>query len=648
MTHPIPSLTLRPERGALPSQGGRVEALLELSVDFPTPDPTTERNPVALALVIDRSGSMGGAPLEHAKLAARQAVRALLPGDRVAVVAFDNHVHVVVPMTVAGQDRRAIEAAIGAIGVGGTTALHAGWVEGYTEALQHLVPKGLNRIVLLSDGLANVGVTDPAAIAQDVREAAAAGVGTSTIGLGRSFDEDLLRHLADAGGGSYTFVEAPEALADLFETELAGLSGLRGRNLRIALRDAGARFVSVRAGAKVDRGALLIPELVAGLPWSLLVTLEAAPGDTAPTLELAWDDTLLGSRQTIQVPTSLERIDAATLAERPVDAEFEALRRRDEADRRMASVEAEVRRGRFDQASLIVNQLRADVATWTPGDARDQRLAELDDLGHDVRAHDAALAAKKAHMKGVERDRGFSRDHRRSMMERVREQRSLFTGAAGDAEAAGDPQAAAGPGTARRRGAGRGVATATTLASHSLERSDGSRVTIEVVLGDLTEQRVDAIVNPSNRGLFGTAGVDGAIHAKAGPDLTAACRAIGGIDYGEAVHTPGFRLPARYVIHTAAAPWKGRGSERKTLYAAYNTSLAVARSLRARSLALPAMGTGIHGYPPEVAVELAVDAVLTSLSKPGPTTTVRFVVLDRALAAHYERHLTQALARIAN
>ncbi len=641
MTHPVPRLTLRPERGALPTQGGRVDALLELSVDFPTPDPSVERDPVALALVIDRSGSMGGAPLEHAKLAARQAVRALLPGDRVAVVAFDQVVYVAVPSTAVGQDRRVIEAAIGAIHSGGTTALHAGWVQGYTEALRHLVPKGLNRIVLLSDGLANVGITDPAVIARDVRDAADAGVGTSTIGLGRSFDEHLLRHLADAGGGSYTFVEAPEALTDLFETELAGLSALRGRNLRIALGDEGARFRSVRAGAKLDGGALLIPELVAGLPLSLLVTLEVTPGDAAPTLELAWDDTLLGSRQTIQVPTNLERLGAAALAERPVDPELEALRRRDEADRRMASVEAEVRHGRFDEASTIVNRLRADVSTWTPGDARDQRLAELDDLHRHVRSRDAGLATKLAHMKGVERERGSSRDERLKMMERLRQQRSLFTGPTED------PDAVVPPGTSRRQSTGRPSVATTPLAHHTLERSDGSRATIEVVLGDLTEQRVDAIVNPSNRGLFGTAGVDGAIHAKAGPELTDACRAIGGIDYGEAVHTPAFRLPARYVIHTAAAPWKGGGSERKTLYAAYRASLDVARSLRARSLALPAMGTGTHGYPPEVAVEIAVDAVLDALKKPGPTTLVHFVVLDRALAAHYQQQLTQAIARVA-
>ena len=638
MTHPIPSLTLRPERGALPSQGGRVEALLELSVDFP--DRGSERDPVALALVIDRSGSMSGAPLEHAKLAARQAVRALLPGDRVAVVTFDHHVNVPVPCCTVGQDRRAIEAAIGTVTAGGNTALHAGWVEGFTQALQQLVGKGLNRIVLLSDGLANAGITDPAAIAADVRDAAAAGVSSSTIGLGRSFDEHLLRHLADAGSGSYTFVESPAGLADLFETELAGLSALRGRNLRISLRDPGAQFVAVRAGAELDGGALLLPELVAGLPIGLLATFEVAPGEASPALELAWDDTLLGSRQTIRVPTALERLDADVLAARPVDPAVEGQRRRDEADRRMASVEAEVRRGRFDAALTTLHQVRTEVSTWTPGEAREQRLAQLDDLHHDVLGFDADLAAKKAHMLSVERERGYSRDQRRAMMSQVRKQGSLFVG---DSESPGTAASSARPG--RHGAAGHVMGMGALLASHTLERSDGSSATIEVVLGDLTEQRVDAIVNPSNRGLFGTAGVDGAIHAKAGPELTDACRVIGGIDYGDAVHTPGFRLPARYVIHTAAMPWKGgRLGERKTLHAAYAASLDVARRLRVRSVALPAMGTGTHRYPPEVASQIAVDAVLAWLAKPGPTTSVHFVVLDRALAAHYLRHLEQALA----
>jgi Ca-activated chloride channel homolog len=632
MTHPVPRLSLRPDHGALPSRGGRVEALVILAVDLP--DPGSERDPVALSLVIDHSGSMSGPPLEHAILAARQAVRALAPGDHIAVVVFDNNVNVVVPSSAVGQDRRTIEAAVGAITAGGTTALHAGWVEGYTQALQQLVDKGLNRVVLLSDGLANVGLTDPAAIAMDVRDAATAGVSTSTIGLGRSFDEHLLRHLADAGGGSYTFVESPAGLADLFETELAGLAALRGRNLRISLRGPGASFVAVRAGAQLHEGALLLPELVAGLPLRLLATLEIAPGDTAPALELAWDDTLLGSRQTIDVPLTLERVDAAELAARPVDPEVEAQRRRDEADRRMAEVEDEVRRGRFGDASLMMDRLSAYVSRWAPGQERDERLAHFDGLRRDVLARDADLAAKKAHMMRVEHERGYSRHQRNAMMKQTRERRGPLED---------DDRAAVGAARSGAAGAS-GERSEGTLARYALARADGSRVSVDVVLGDLTEQRVEAIVNPTNRGLFGTSGVDGAIHTKAGPELTDACRAIRGIDYGEAVHTPGFRLPARYVIHTVARPWRDdRAGETKSLYAAYRASLDVARGLRASSIALPAMGTGSHGYPPEIAAQVAVDAVLSGLRQPSPLTSVRFVVRGPALAAHYQRLLGRAL-----
>jgi O-acetyl-ADP-ribose deacetylase len=241
-------------------------------------------------------------------------------------------------------------------------------------------------------------------------------------------------------------------------------------------------------------------------------------------------------------------------------------------------------------------------------------------------------------MLSVEHERGYTRHQKSAMMTRVREQRALVT----------DDSSSSTTGTSgAARPSGASDRAPRTIARHTLTRSDGTHATIELVLGDLTEQQVDAIVNPSNRGLFGTAGVDGATHAKAGPELTDACRAIGGIDYGQAVHTPGFRLPARYVIHTAAMPWKGgRVGEQKTLHAAYTASLDVARSLRAGTVALPAMGAGAHGYPPEIAAEVAVDAVLVWLAQPGPTNAVRFVILDEALAAHYQLFLEQALANV--
>ena len=294
MTLPTPRIDLRPERGALPAGGGTVRALVDLAVDFPPSE--REREPLSLALIIDRSGSMSGAPLQHAKQAAVAAVTALRDGDRVAVVGYDQQVGLVVPSTPVGEDRGAIAQAIAAVRAGGTTALHAGWVEGCTQVLTAPVASGLGRVVLLSDGLANVGVTDPAAIAEDVARVTADGVTTSTIGLGRQFDEGLMRHVADAGGGSFTFVESPEQLDGLFETELAGLSALRGRRVTLELRGRGVRFVSASGGARLAGGGpagttLELPDLIAGLPREFLVTLEVEPGAAIDGLRLSWHDT---------------------------------------------------------------------------------------------------------------------------------------------------------------------------------------------------------------------------------------------------------------------------------------------------------------------------------------------------------------------
>ena len=169
-----------------------------------------------------------------------------------------------------------------------------------------------------------------------------------------------------------------------------------------------------------------------------------------------------------------------------------------------------------------------------------------------------------------------------------------------------------------------------------------------MVVGDVTRQAVDAIVNPTNRGLFGTAGVDGAVHRRGGPELTAACRELGGIDYGQAVVTPGFRLPAARVIHTTTPPWKGGAAdELATLEAAYAACFDVARRLRLRSLALPAIGTGAYGYPPDAATEVAVRVAVRELLRSPTLELVRFVAFDRDMAARYERAVATAVPQAA-
>lgn len=161
---------------------------------------------------------------------------------------------------------------------------------------------------------------------------------------------------------------------------------------------------------------------------------------------------------------------------------------------------------------------------------------------------------------------------------------------------------------------------------------------LEAAAGDITAERVDAIVNAANRGLRGGGGVDGAIHRAAGAGrLQAACRAIGECPQGEAVVTEGFDLPARFIIHTVGPVWRGGDAgEDDTLASCYRSSLALADEIGARSLAFPAISTGVYGYPPEKAAEVAVAAVRATDTE---VTLVRFIAFDRATLGHYTRLL---------
>jgi len=157
---------------------------------------------------------------------------------------------------------------------------------------------------------------------------------------------------------------------------------------------------------------------------------------------------------------------------------------------------------------------------------------------------------------------------------------------------------------------------------------------LQIVQGDITAEQVDAVVNAANRGLRGGGGVDGAIHRAAGAErLQAACRAIGECPPGQAVATDGFDLRARFIIHTVGPVWQGglRG-EPETLAACYRNALAVADQLGARSVAFPAISTGVYGYPPGQAAEVAVT---TARAADTDVTLIRFVAFDDATLGHY-------------
>ena len=134
---------------------------------------------------------------------------------------------------------------------------------------------------------------------------------------------------------------------------------------------------------------------------------------------------------------------------------------------------------------------------------------------------------------------------------------------------------------------------------------------IEILKTDITSLQVDAIVNAANSGLLGGGGVDGAIHRAAGPELLEACRPLGGCPTGEARITPGFHLPARFVIHTVGPVWKGGADgEQGLLENAYRNSFELALANGVRSIAFPAISTGVYGYPKRQAADIAISQML--------------------------------------
>ncbi|NWG12783.1 MAG: O-acetyl-ADP-ribose deacetylase [Acidobacteria bacterium] len=157
-----------------------------------------------------------------------------------------------------------------------------------------------------------------------------------------------------------------------------------------------------------------------------------------------------------------------------------------------------------------------------------------------------------------------------------------------------------------------------------------TRERLRIVQGDITEQEVDAIVNAANNTLLGGGGVDGAIHAAAGPGLLEECRKLGGCPTGAAKITGGYRLPARWVIHTVGPIWRGgECNEDQLLADCYRNSLALARDQGARAVAFPSISTGAYGFPVERAAKIALREIRNFLSENDVPEEVLVVCFDR-------------------
>jgi O-acetyl-ADP-ribose deacetylase (regulator of RNase III) len=155
------------------------------------------------------------------------------------------------------------------------------------------------------------------------------------------------------------------------------------------------------------------------------------------------------------------------------------------------------------------------------------------------------------------------------------------------------------------------------------------KIRIEIQKGDITKLKVDAIVNAANTSLLGGGGVDGAIHRAAGPELLEFNRKLGGCSTGEAKISPGFKLPAKFIIHTVGPVWDGgKNNEDKLLANCYKNSLKLARENKVKTIAFPAISTGVYRFPLERATKIAVDEVKKFLEKNESIEKVIFVCFD--------------------
>jgi len=407
-----PTVTFHPVKTALASgQDQTLDVLVRVTPPAWAHTPT--RLPVNVALVIDRSGSMGGEKIETAKRVALAALDRLAPHDRFSVVAFDSEVQVVLPSVTGSQTAHAREL-ISSVRASGGTALHEGWLQGALQVAEHLRPGQLSRVLLLSDGEANVGLTDRHEIAEQVRGLAARGVSTSTFGIGNDYDETLMEGLANAGDGNASYVRHAHQLEQLFDREFQGLASLFGRGVSLGVEPNetdGVRLVEVLNDLELNRtGRYRLPNLQPGQPLEVVLRLRVPAGTAGEVqgvtrVRLAWDDPKTGKRYKTRVQLNLPVLTPAAVESLPSDTDVQAKVASLEIARRKVEAAEALRSGNHERAAAALLDAGSFAASAPAVPSMAREHAELDELQRAMQNRDDALARKLASSQAYNRRR---------------------------------------------------------------------------------------------------------------------------------------------------------------------------------------------------------------------------------------------------
>ncbi|HKD75966.1 MAG TPA: VWA domain-containing protein, partial [Ktedonobacterales bacterium] len=219
---------------ALPVENPATSDLLVTIRPEPSAEPRPPRRPLNLSLVIDRSGSMAGRSLKQALKAAENLVEQLGPEDVLSLVVYDDTVQTILPPGNV-NDKQRVRELIRQVRAGGTTNLSGGWLKGCEHVLARRDADMIHRVLLLTDGQANAGVTDPNVLIATARQKADAGVVTTTLGFGANFNEDLLIGMAQAAGGNFYFIQTPDDVEEVFRIEVESLASVVAQNLALTI-----------------------------------------------------------------------------------------------------------------------------------------------------------------------------------------------------------------------------------------------------------------------------------------------------------------------------------------------------------------------------------------------------------------------------
>ncbi|MBI4749229.1 MAG: VWA domain-containing protein [Acidobacteria bacterium] len=397
----LPKLELISEYPAIPAASDKSFYVLA-QVTPPEIGKGTHRPPLNLSLVLDRSGSMGVEKLNHARQAACSLIDRLLPTDRLSLVTFDTRVEVLVPSTLV-TDKPALKAAVAEIYGGSRTALHEAWVRGGLEVSRHATASSINRVILLTDGIANVGETRHETILNHTSELTQRGITTSTIGIGFDFQEELLIPMAEAGDGNAFHVVRTTDLEPVLTDEIESMISQIGHSTRLGFMTSAGLDVReiLNDFTPVHKQEVRLPNLRAGHPLQIVLViatnrLKANARSQTVSIRLNWQCQATGDNhsvsQTLFLPIGLASEKAAHPEVRKLVGLLTIARIKREA---MRHIDAE-RYTEAQQLILSAIQMTATLLTNLGNDFRLRaQLKVLDQLEQDLERGDDPAKSRK-------------------------------------------------------------------------------------------------------------------------------------------------------------------------------------------------------------------------------------------------------------